>query len=462
MSFQFYKDIRNEIESHKYIFLSTAVGNNSSSVQVQYFNDGFELYCVIPEKSKMSQQLEFSNNVEAIIDTASKGKSKGILFIGRAEKVSDKDKNIKYTKKLIEKFSRFKNYFIDKNTILIKILPIEIKRINYNTEVEQNVLTFKENKLSNGKAIKQFIISTVRSWVMATRLPFITASLGSVFVGASVAWYQNGRFDLSLFLLTVLGTIFAHLGANMINDYFDHLSGNDVINKCHNQFTGGSRVIQDGIFSPQKVYITSILFFIITTIIGIYLNFVLPGNTLLIIGAIGLFLAGSYSAKPLQLAYRGLGEITVGLAFGITIAIGTYFVQTGEISYLPVLASIPLSILVFLILFINEFQDYSADKQAGKKTLVVRINNKLNAIRVYQVMLFLPFIYIIPFVIMKIFPIWILLTLLPIPIAIKAVQISSVKFRQIKALLPVNQMTIGLHFITAILLTIGFVLGKLF
>ncbi|MCK4296935.1 MAG: prenyltransferase, partial [Candidatus Marinimicrobia bacterium] len=229
------------------------------------------------------------------------------------------------------------------------------------------------------KIIRKFARSSL-IWFRATRAPFFTASIASVLLGTGVAWYQTGIFHVKIFGLAMIGAIIAHAGTNMLNDYFDHLSGNDEVNKYYNQFSGGSRIIQDGIFSPKKVLVSSFIAFLIVIVIGLYLNSILKGNTLLWIGLIGVILGITYSTIPFGLSYSGFGEIAVPLGFGVIVTLGSFFVQTQQLSWLPVISSVPTAILVGLILIINEFQDSEADGIAGKKTVVVRIKNKRKAI----------------------------------------------------------------------------------
>lgn len=460
MSLSFYKNIKNEIDSKNYLFLSTGYSSNISSTQLQYLNNGFEIFVVLPENSKIAQQVDYNPEVQLVFDSASNGKSKGIIYRGIVEKITEKNENFEFAKKFSRKFRRFKSYFFSRKTFVYKIKPIEIKRIQFDQQNDDNVLTFKENEKSSLEKLAFKLKTVVRTWVEATRLPFISASVGSVLLGTAMAWRIGGTFNMTYFLLTLLGAIVVHLGANMLNDYYDHITGNDAANTFHNELTGGSRVIQKGVFSPEKVILSSILFLLSGAGIGLYLNAILPGNMLLFIGIAGIFLCVGYSTPVLKFSYRGFGEFAVGIAFGLLITLGSYFVQSGTISWLPVIASTPLSILVFQILFINEFQDYRADKNSSKKTLVVRIGDKFKAMKVYSAILFLPYIWVIPFAVLGLMPYWSLLIFLTLPLAIIAVKNGSVKYRKIFELLIVNKLTIGIHLLISILLSVGYILDK--
>lgn len=305
------------------------------------------------------------------------------------------------------------------------------------------------------------LFKSILIWIRAIRAPFFTASIAPVLLGTSVAWYQTGIFNGNIFLLGLIGVIFAQAGTNMLNDYFDHITGNDEVNRYVTPFSGGSRIIQDGIFLPKKVLFSSIVAFLIAIAIGLYLNCILPGNILLWIGLIGIILGITYSAIPFKLSYRGIGELIVAIGFGPIVTTGSYFIQTQRLTWLPIFASIPVAILVGLILFINEFQDSEADGLVGKRTLVVKINDKKKAIIVYQVFLVLAFVSVIFFTILGVFPKWTLIVLLSTPWIFWVIKVSTKRYNKIYEFIPVNASTIGLHFIGGLLLTIGFWLGRL-
>ena len=128
----------------------------------------------------------------------------------------------------------------------------------------------------------------VRELVRITRAPFLTAAIAPVLLGTAIAW-REGAFHFGYFLLTLVGAVAIHAGLNMSNDYFDHLSGNDELNRELTPFSGGSRVIQEGMLSARQVLIRSLSFYGIGIAIGVYLAAV-RGWPLLWIGLAGLFL----------------------------------------------------------------------------------------------------------------------------------------------------------------------------
>ena len=101
----------------------------------------------------------------------------------------------------------------------------------------------------------------LKLWIRTTRAPFFQAVIVPAFLGAAVAWYETGIFFIWYFLLALLAVVCVNAGTNLANDYFDHKSRADDINKEATAFSGGARVIQEGLISPAKIYQASLKFF---------------------------------------------------------------------------------------------------------------------------------------------------------------------------------------------------------
>ncbi len=165
-------------------------------------------------------------------------------------------------------------------------------------------------------------ISKVRAWFNELRLPFATASIIPILLGSAIAWATTGMFLWDTFLLTLIGGVCIHLGANIANDYWDYRQGSDNINVEYiRPFTGGSRMIQQGLLSPREVLTGSIIFFSLGAIIGLYLAFT-RGFIILVIGVLGVFLAFFYTAPPFKFVSRGIGETVIGICFGLLLTLG--------------------------------------------------------------------------------------------------------------------------------------------
>lgn len=300
----------------------------------------------------------------------------------------------------------------------------------------------------------------IKIWIKAVRAPFFTATLVPIILGTVVSWYRFNTFSLLHFLLALLGGLFVHAGLDLANDYFDHTSGVDEANRFPTPFSGGSRMIQKKILTPGQVLGASIFCFLLCIITGLYLNSVLPGNTLLFIGMIGVFLAFFYTAKPIRIGYTGFGELSCFIGFGPVMVLGSYFVQAHRLSWLPFFASLPVGILIALVLYINEFPDYDADKTVNKRTLVVILGKK-KAIKIYYLLLGLVYLLIVLGIISGIFPYAALIVFITLPLCIKAVNISMLNYDKIYELLPANAATIGLHLTIGLLLSGSYMIDRL-
>lgn len=339
----------------------------------------------------------------------------------------------------------------------IKVVPETVKLRIFNEIVQgmpPTVIEFPGNRevVSDWSLLKM----KLKNWIVAVRLPFLTASLIPVLLGAAIAWFATGTIHLGLFLLTLIAGLSIHAGANLINDYFDHRSGNDEINREFvRPFSGGSRVIQLGLLTPLEVLSGSILFFLLSAAIGFYLAWV-AGPLILVLGVIGLICGIFYTGGPINWAKRGTGELLVGLNFGILMTLGAYYVQAQSFSWLPVIAAIPVSLLIAAVLYVNEFPDYTADKQVGKSTLVVRLGRQ-RAVVLYAALMAGTYLSIGIAVVAGTLPLTSLVALLTLPLAIRAVQYAGKHHSSSFDLVPANALTVTSHLATGLLLTLAFV-----
>ena len=207
----------------------------------------------------------------------------------------------------------------------------------------------------------------------ATRPKFFPASVLPVVAGTAWGFSVAGQFDLPSFLLAMLATVCVHAGANVLNDVGDDAGGTD---RCNDDriypYTGGSRFIQAGIMSAGSMARLGLSLLTMAAIAGLLL-LLLKGPMILGFGIAGVLLAVLYSLGPIRLSSIGLGEIAVGMAFGVIPIVGAAWLQSGVIDQKAVLFSLPISAWVTAILLINEVPDIAADAATGKRTLPVRL-----------------------------------------------------------------------------------------
>ena len=209
-------------------------------------------------------------------------------------------------------------------------------------------------------------------YLLATRPAFLTITLAGCLLGLSTAVAGGTAFDWGRAAVTLLLALLAHAGINVFNDYCDHLNGTDARNTQRiYPFTGGSRFIQNGVLTPRQVRAFAALLFAATIGGGLWLLGV-AGTGLAWIGLAGLFIGWAYSAPPLMLNSRGVGELCVTAGFLLVVA-GADYAQRGAFAPLPWLAGLPYALLVANILYINQFPDRAADLASGKLHWVARL-----------------------------------------------------------------------------------------
>ncbi len=298
------------------------------------------------------------------------------------------------------------------------------------------------------------------------RIPFLQATFVPVILGNVIAWQLGYQFHWNLFFLTLLGASLIHIATNMFNDYFDFKSGNDFQVRHQNPFAGGGRVLTAGLIKPSTHLVVSTTCLVLGSAIGLYFVFALSLPYLFLLGLFGVVSSYFYVGPPFRLAYRGIGELIVGINFGPVMTLGAYYVQTGTFAAEPFLASIPVGLLIAAVLWINEFPDMDADKAVGKRTLVLRLGYA-RSIAVYVGMVATAYILIVIYALLKVFSqipitsLGSLIALLSLPLAVKAVRILRVNYKDPHAIIPANAKTIFLHLTFGILAIVGFVIGAI-
>ena len=202
----------------------------------------------------------------------------------------------------------------------------------------------------------------------ALRLPFVAASLLPFLAGSLHAGQPLRGLRLLLGLLMVAAN---HLAANLLNDYADSRSGADWADRRFFGYFGGSKLIQEGVLSERFYVLTALALFASAFGLAAGLSRLMGSPLILVLYGIIFLLSWSYSARPLRLAYRQLGEVTVFLLFGPALVMGGMTIQAGSF---PVWSSfwlsVPFGLMTAAILFANEVPDYPQDRAAGKFTLV--------------------------------------------------------------------------------------------
>lgn len=335
----------------------------------------------------------------------------------------------------------------------IKITPTKSKdgeHIGY-----CGVTTPLKDKTADEVRPKIDLMTKIFSWVVIMRLPFLSATLVPIFVGAAIAKFAGYPIQWGWLALTALGGSLLQIGTNTSNDYFDHTSGTDEINYNYSNkgLNGGGRGIQMGLISPEGMLKLAIVTFGLSALVGIPL-IVKAGYSILWLGLIGFLSGLFYTAPPFKFSSRkGLGELLIGLNFGPLMVAGSALVQTGTLLPEAFLIGIPIGLLIAAVVYVNEFPDHDSDKQSGKNTLIVVFGPE-KARAGYVSLVVGAFLSIIALVLSEKLPQETLISLLAAYFGFRAIQ-TLYKHYNSRLLEPANWGTIIMHTVTGLLLFIG-------
>jgi 1,4-dihydroxy-2-naphthoate octaprenyltransferase len=340
----------------------------------------------------------------------------------------------------------------------IKITPTKDKNGNHIGYC--GITTPLNNKTAASVRPNISFATKIFCWMVIMRLPFLSATIVPILLGATVA-SRYVSVDWFYFALTMLGGSLLHIGTNTSNDYFDHTSGTDEANYNYMvPFSGGSRSIQMGLISAKGMLYLSIITFALSGLIGIPL-IIKAGINILYLGFIGFLSGFFYTAPPFRFASRkGIGELLIGLNFGPLMVVGSFLVQTsGDLTHVfeAALAGIPIGLLVAAIVYVNQFPDHDGDKATGKNNLVVVFGPEKARIG-YVLLVVGAFVSIIVMALNGIFPMLSLITLVTSIISVYTIR-TLYKYYNNRLLQPANAGTIGLHFITGVFFCVGIWLG---
>ena len=286
-------------------------------------------------------------------------------------------------------------------------------------------------------------------WFRVIRIRFLLSSVIAVCLGLSINWWQNQTIDVVNAGLTFAGVVALHASVDLLNDYWDFKRKIDTETK-RTKFSGGTGVLPEGLLKPQSVYRAGLVSLILGAAIGGYFIF-LNGITIAIILAFAIISIYFYSTRIVD---SGLGEVFVAIK-GTMIVLGTYFVQTSQIATEPILGGVVLGVLSSMVLFVNSFPDFDADKASGRRTLVIILGKKraVNALWIFPVV---SYGVIILGVVTQVIPTLSLITLITIPLLVKSGRGLRQSFDNIEKLVPVMSSCVSYSRITGTLLVLSF------
>jgi 1,4-dihydroxy-2-naphthoate polyprenyltransferase len=211
-------------------------------------------------------------------------------------------------------------------------------------------------------------VADLRAWVQGARPRTLPAAVVPVAVGSGVA---AGYHDFSAWraALALVVALALQIGVNYANDYSDGIRGTDEAR------VGPVRLVAGGLAPPRQVLAAALISFSVAGVAGLVLAAV-TSWWLLVLGAAAVAAAWFYTGGSRPYGYRGLGEISVFVFFGLAAVAGTAYVQMRRLAWLPLAAAVPIGLLACALLVINNLRDIPTDSQSGKRTLAVVLGDR--------------------------------------------------------------------------------------
>ncbi|MDZ7728662.1 MAG: 1,4-dihydroxy-2-naphthoate polyprenyltransferase [Dehalococcoidia bacterium] len=290
----------------------------------------------------------------------------------------------------------------------------------------------------------------VQAWRMATRPPTLTAAIAPVAIGTGVAAAEDG-FSVGPALAALIGALCLQVGANFANDVFDFRRGADTAERL-----GPPRATQMGLLTQREVFTGMWIAFALAALAGVYLVFE-AGWPILAAGGASILAAIIYTGGPWPIGYHALGDLFTFVFFGIVAVNGTAYVQTGEITTLSLLASLPAGCTVTAILVVNNLRDIHTDARSGKTTLAVVMGERGTRVW-YVALLVAAFVLVVVIAASGEATPYVLVVAGALPTAWRLARavLAGVEGRELNALL---KATARFHLVFGVLLAVGLVLG---
>jgi len=215
-------------------------------------------------------------------------------------------------------------------------------------------------------------MATIQDWLMATRPKTLLAGVVPVAVGTALAG-QIGPIHWWAAAACLAGSLLIQIGCNFANDAFDGLKGADTPDRL-----GPTRAVAAGLISARAMLIATGVVLTLAFLVGLYLT-TFGGWPILVLGCISLVCAVAYTAGPFPLAYVGLGDLFVLLFFGFFAVLGSLWVQHPNWPFAPMawLIAAAVGLQATAIIAVNNLRDIATDVRVGKRTLAVRLGDRL-------------------------------------------------------------------------------------
>lgn len=225
--------------------------------------------------------------------------------------------------------------------------------------------------------------ATARDWWEAARPHTWFNAAAPVIVGTGAAAFEFW-FSLPLALLALIVAMGMIIGVNYANDYSDGIRGTD------DDRTGPTRLTASGLARPEQVKLAAFISFGVAALAGLILA-AISAPWLILVGAACILAAWFYTGGKNPYGYRGFGEVSVFVFFGLVAVLGTQYTQVGTISWVGVGCAVAVGAISAAINLANNIRDIPTDTEAGKRTLAVMLGD-VRARRLFTVLTLTPFV----------------------------------------------------------------------
>jgi 1,4-dihydroxy-2-naphthoate octaprenyltransferase len=271
---------------------------------------------------------------------------------------------------------------------------------------------------------------------------FLFAGILPFFLGQAIAFNVQRAVNWSRFWWGFMGIFFVLVAVELFNEYFDAKEGGDRI------FAQQQPDIPDWFF---KLAVSTLG---LAFLIGVYLT-LQTGWPVLLFSFLGFLGAYFYVGPPIRWAYRGFGEIVIGLCYGPFMLLGSYYIQTQKIDFVPFYVSVISGLSVFCLAVLNEIPDYYQDTLVGKRNLVVRLG-KQKAILLLKSGLAGVFVLLILGVVTKTIPVLAIFAVATLPWLLKSIKRVEKNYDNPTAFLSSVNTIVVTHIVIILSLGIGF------
>ena len=290
-------------------------------------------------------------------------------------------------------------------------------------------------------------LSPLEIWLHAIRPKTLFASVSPIIVGSAVAYHEDG-FHLPTALIALAVAVLLQILANLANDYFDHKHGADT------DRVGPLRVMQAGLVTDRQMRTAIGINIALAIAGGLYLVY-RGGWPILVLGLLAVICAVAYTGGPVPLGYHGLGDLFVFVFSGLVGVAGSAYVQTRDLTWLAIIASLPIACLATAIIVANNLRDIETDRAAGKHTLATRLG-RLGTIREFQGLIAIA--YLIPLLLAIVGDVPWAWLVIPVTLPLALPLVTAVQTSAGKGLIPVLVGTSRLTFYFAAVFAMGIIL----